>query len=116
MSLFFNESFCFELTCCGLCTPQLAGTQRSSVFFSFLVLGSAAHGETWVVKNDVNAQKDELERQKAKLEEALGRLEVGIDQAAEKMAEAEEEAIEEGEDYEDDMDYAERFDPHDRQA
>ncbi|KAL8452129.1 hypothetical protein Emag_002499 [Eimeria magna] len=76
---------------------------------------SAAHGETWVIKNDVNAQKEELERQKAKLEEALGRLEIGIDQAAERMAEAEEEAYEAGENYEDEMDYAERFDPHDRE-
>ncbi|KAL8270775.1 hypothetical protein Esti_005301 [Eimeria stiedai] len=76
--------------------------------------GSAAHGETWLIKNDVNAQKEELERQKAKLDEALSRLDIGIDEAAARMAEAEEEAYEEGENYEDEMDFAERFDPHDR--
>lgn len=44
----------------------------------------------------------------------MSRLDAGIDQAAQQMEEAQEEAFEEGEDYLDDMDYAERFDPHDR--
>lgn len=31
---------------------------------SLSAAGSAAHGETWIIRNDVNAQKEELQRQK----------------------------------------------------
>lgn len=51
---------------------------------------------------------------RAKLEEAISRLDVGIDQAAQKMQEDEDDDFDADEHYEDDMDYAERFDPHDR--
>ncbi|CDJ51848.1 protein kinase (incomplete catalytic triad), putative [Eimeria brunetti] len=77
--------------------------------------GSAAHGETWLVKNDANAQKEELEKEKAKLEEAISRLDIGIEQAAQRMEEDQDEAYEQDEHYDDEMDYAERFDPHDRE-
>ncbi|CDJ62486.1 protein kinase (incomplete catalytic triad), putative [Eimeria necatrix] len=77
--------------------------------------GSAAHGETWLIKNDVNAQKEELAKRKAKLEEAVARLDLGIYQAAQDMEEEQEEAFEDDEHYDDEMDYAERFDPHDRE-
>ncbi|XP_026191769.1 uncharacterized protein LOC34621683 [Cyclospora cayetanensis] len=77
--------------------------------------GSAAHGGTWLVKNDVIAQTEELEKHKAKLEEALARLDIGIDQAAQELEEEQDEAFEDGDNYEDEMDYAERFNPHDRE-
>ncbi|CDJ35981.1 protein kinase (incomplete catalytic triad), putative [Eimeria mitis] len=77
--------------------------------------GNAAHGETWLIKNDANAQKEELTKEKAKLEEAIARLDVGIEQAAQHMEEEQDEAYEQDEHYDDEMDYAERFDPHDRE-
>lgn len=51
---------------------------------------------------------------RTKLEEAIARLDVGIDEAAQRVEEQQDEAFDNDEHYEDDFDYAERFDPHDR--
>ncbi|CDJ57284.1 protein kinase (incomplete catalytic triad), putative [Eimeria maxima] len=95
----------------GFCGPRDLLLSRECLE---CVLGSAAHGETWLIKNDANSQKEELAKDKAKLEDAIARLDAGIEQATQRMEEEREEAYEEDEQYDDEMDYAERFDPHDR--